>query len=89
MAQLTEKSGTFLWYWLWALPSIGLGCVAWTLFDPSAFQECPQALFTFPLIGTTTAGWTWIRTFDRRFLPQLCCSAVLLVAGVWMFWTMM
>lgn len=86
--QIPEETRAFLWYWLWAVPSIGLACVAWTVFEPSAFQHCPQALFVFPLLGSTAAGWTWFRTFDHRYLPQLLYSALLLVVGAWFYWTL-
>jgi hypothetical protein len=83
---LALQSHTFLRYWLWAWPAFGLLLIAWQWFDRSAFQRCPQMSWIIPLLGTSTAGWTWLRTFDRRYVPQLLTSAVLLGLGASLFW---
>lgn len=80
------RSRHFLKFWLWAWPAFGGLVIAWQLFDRSAFQRCPQCLWNGPLIGTATAGWAWLRTFDRRYVPQLLVSVVLLGLGAALFW---
>jgi hypothetical protein len=76
---------SFLKYWLWAWPVLGLLCLVWWLFDQSALQQCPQCYWLAPLIGTAASGWAWVRTFDRRYLPSLLASIVLLGVGVTIF----
>jgi hypothetical protein len=80
------RSRHFLKFWFWAWPALGGLVIAWQLFDRSAFQRCPQCLWIGPLIGTATAGWAWLRTFDRRYVPQLLASVVLLGLGAVLFW---
>lgn len=80
------QSRRFLTYWFWAWPALGGMVIAWQLFDRSAFQRCPQCLWISPLIGTATAGWAWLRTFDRRYVTQLLASVVLLGLGAFLFW---
>jgi hypothetical protein len=79
-------SRRFLKYWLWIWPALGGLIVVWQLFDRSTLQRCPQFLLTVPLIGVATAGWAWLRTSDRRYIPQLLGSAVLLGLGSVLFW---
>ncbi len=83
---LAVRSRSFLKYWFWAWPGLGLLCITWWLFDQSAFEQCPQCYWLPPLIGTSAAGWAWIRTFDRRYVPQLLASVVLLGVGATIFW---
>jgi hypothetical protein len=80
------RSRHFLKYWFWAWPALGGLVIAWQLLDRSAFQRCPQCLWIVPLIGTATAGWAWLRTLDRRYVPQLLASVVLLGLGAALFW---
>jgi len=80
------QSRHFLKFWLWAWPALGGLAIALSLFDRSALQRCPQYLWIGPLIGTATAGWAWLRTMERRYLPQLLVSVVLLGLGAAMFW---
>ena len=86
--QLDASSSRFLQYWLWLWPGIGLLCAVWGLLEPIAFERCPQVYWTFPLIGLSAAGWTWLRTFERRYVPQLLSSIVVFVIGAWLYWTM-
>ena len=81
------STSRFLWYWLWLWPGMGLLCAIWGTLDPTAFERCPQVYWTFPLIGVSAAGWTWLRTRDRRYLPQALASGAILVVGAWLFWT--
>lgn len=87
MGKVPENVAVFLWYWLWAVPSIGLLTVVWGTLDPSAFERCPHVAFVFPLIGLAAGGWTWLRTFDHRYLPQVLYSTLLLIVGVGVFWS--
>jgi predicted RNA-binding Zn-ribbon protein involved in translation (DUF1610 family) len=80
------RSRHFLKHWFWAWPALGGSIITWELLDRSAFQRCPQCVWTAPLIGTATAGWAWLRTSDRRYVPQLLASVVLLGLGVVLFW---
>lgn len=79
-----EPEPRLLWFWIW--PAIGSWAIIWHWFDPAAFERCPHVLFFGPLIGTATAGWTVIRTRDRRYAPQLLTSIVLLCIGAAFFW---
>ncbi|SIO14388.1 hypothetical protein SAMN05444166_2682 [Singulisphaera sp. GP187] len=83
---LTLRSRHFLKYWFWAWPAFGGLVMMWQLFNRSAFQQCPHCLWTAPLIGTAAAGWAWLRTLERRYIPQLLASVVLLGLGVASFW---
>jgi DNA-directed RNA polymerase subunit RPC12/RpoP len=80
------RSRHFLKFWFWAWPALGGLVIAWQLFDRSAFRQCPQCLWIGPLIGTATAGWAWLRTFDRRYVLQLLVSVILLGLGAVLFW---
>ncbi len=75
----------YLVYWFWAWPAGGIVMLIWHRFDSSAFNDCPQMIFLFGLIGSTATGWTLIRTNDLRYLAQTITSAVLLVVGISMF----
>jgi hypothetical protein len=86
MRYRTLQSRRFLKYWFWAWPALGGLVIAWQLFDRSAFQRCPQCLWIGPLVGTATAGWAWLRTFDRHYVPPLLASVVLLGLGTVLFW---
>lgn len=83
---MAARSRLFLRYWLWAWPAFGLVCIAWRLFDRTAFQQCPQCLWVAPLIGASSAGWAWIRTRDRGYVPQLSASVVFFGVGATIFW---
>lgn len=76
----------FLRHWLWAWPALGALAITWHWFDPSAFQRCAQQLWIAPLIGTATAGWTWLRTRDPQCIPQLLASGGMLGIGAAVFW---
>jgi hypothetical protein len=80
------RSRRILESWLWIWPALGGLVILWQLIDRTAFQQCPQVLWIFSLIGAATAGWTWLRTFDCRFVPQLLASLVLLCLGAVVFW---
>lgn len=86
MPSLPSNARKFLWYWLWIWPLVGLVAITWCHFDARAFESCPQVPFVFPLIGVSAAFWTWIRTFECQYLPQLFSSLILLVAGFKVFW---
>lgn len=80
------RTRQFLRRWLWGFPAVGGLAIAWRMIDHLAFQDCPQCLLMAPLIAAATAGWAWLRTFDRRYLPQVLASLVLLGFGVVLFW---
>jgi hypothetical protein len=82
------STGRFLWYWLWLWPGIGLLCVIWGMVDPKAFARCPHVYWTFPLIGLSAAGWTVLRTYEWRYIPQLLASIVVFAIGAWLYWTL-
>ena len=83
---ITIRQQLFFRKWLWAWPFFGLLAIAWRLIDPSVFQQCPQALFMAPLIGTTAAAWAWIRVSRRLYSPQLLVSIAVLCIGAVFFW---
>ncbi len=73
-------------YWMWAWPALGLlGIICW-LFDQSALQQCPQCYWLPSLIGSSVAGWAWLRTFSHRYIPPLLVSIVLFGIGAAIFW---
>jgi hypothetical protein len=74
--------------WLWLWPGMTVLAFAWAYVDPAAFRKCPQVYWVMSLIGLTTAGWSWLRTYDRRYLPPAIVSAGLFGVGVWIFWTL-
>jgi hypothetical protein len=80
------QSRHFLKYWFWAWPALGGLVITWQLFDRLAFERCPQCLWMAPAIGTVTAGWAWLRTFDRRYVPQLLASILLVAIGAALSW---
>lgn len=81
-----RRERRFVWYWLWAWPVLGVSIMIWRLFDRSAFERCPQLFVLIPLLGTSTAGWTWLRTRDWRYSPQAISSLTLLGLGAYLFW---
>ena len=86
--RLDTSTSRRLWYWLWLWPGIGLLSVVWGLLEPTAFERCPQVYWTFPLIGMSAAGWTWLRTSERRYVPQLLASIAVFTIGAWFYWTL-
>jgi len=72
------------WGWVW--PVLGGLALIWHWLDPTGFQNCPQCLWTSPLVGMVSAGWVWLRTHDRRFAPQFAMSAILFCVGARTFW---
>lgn len=81
------KARRFLVYWLWAWPVLGTLVTAWHFVSPSAFARCLHVLFLPGLIGTTASGWSYLRTTDRRYLPQFYASAILLAVGTFTYWS--
>jgi hypothetical protein len=79
-------SRRFLRVWLWAWPALGGLAIAWQLLDREALRQCPQYLWVPPLIGTSAAGWAWLRTSDRGYVAPLLTSVALLVIGAAVYW---
>jgi hypothetical protein len=82
-----RRARTFLVVWFWAWPAMALSELVWWYFYPQQALEC--RIWVAPLIGTTASGWTWVRTFDHRYVPQLIASVTLLgVLGAisWSSW---
>jgi hypothetical protein len=73
-------------YWFWAWPVLGLLVLACHWFDPMTLDNCPHMLFIPGLIGTAATGWTFVRTMDRRYLPQLGAAAFVFCLGVNAYW---
>ena len=80
------KQRRFLVYWFWAWPVVGALVLVLHTINPSALANCIHVLFIPGLIGTAASGWAFARTTDRRYLPQLGASAIVLTIGVTMFW---
>lgn len=76
----------FLIYWFWAWPILGSLMIGYHWLSPIGFEDCPHMLFMPGLIGTTASGWAFARTLDKRYLPQLAGSAVVLCMGFSVFW---
>ncbi len=83
---LEYRARALLKHWFWAWPILGASSLAWWFFDRSAFQECPNVLWVPSLVGTAAAGWAWLRTHDRRYVPQFLASVVLFALGATVFW---
>jgi hypothetical protein len=71
------RTRQFLAIWLWAWPASGLLGLVWWYFCPEEAINC-GAFWAVPLIGTATSGWAWLRTFERRYVPQLTANIALL-----------
>lgn len=80
------RSRRLLRLWLWAWPALGGLFLVWGLFDHSMARDCPQCLWIAPLVGTAAAGWVWLRTGGRGYLPQFLTSVLLLGLGVVLSW---
>ena len=76
----------FLSYCLWMWPILGLLILGYHWIDPTASNNCPQVLFLPGLNGTTMTGWIFARTKDKRYLPLLAASAIVLCLGMSAFW---
>lgn len=74
----------FLAYWLWAWPVFAAGEFVWWCFSPVAALQC--RIWVVPLIGTVASGYSWLRTFDRRYVWQLVSSVLLLAALGYLAW---
>jgi hypothetical protein len=74
---LDRQSRGFLVYWLWLWPALTTAGFIWWYFDPDKAQAC-RVIWIVPLIGAAVSGWTWIRTFDRRYVLQAIVSSILL-----------
>lgn len=80
------RSRLFLRLWLWAWPALGGLSLAWGLLDRSILRDCPQYLWIAPLVGAAAAGWAWLRTGGRGYIPQFLTSILLFGFGVVLFW---
>ena len=58
----------------------------WDALSPETFRNSAHVLFVPGLIGTVAAGWTTLRTKEKRFSPQLGASAIVLVLGLAQYW---
>ena len=76
-----QGSRKYLVYWFWIWPVGGAVILASHFVWPQSFANCPHVIFIFGLIGTTAAGWTLVRTFDRRYVLQTIASAIILFLG--------
>ena len=80
------RGRSFLKHWLWVWPIAGGVCLAIWVTQPAAFGGNPTIVCLFPLIGTAVAGWSYIRTLDRRYAPQLLASFVCFCIAAMMCW---
>ena len=78
--QIKGRSLLKLWLWSWPLFTIA-GLVIW-FFAPSAMDSNPIPILVVALLGVGTASYSFLRTFDFRYLPQLVTSACLLLISV-------
>lgn len=83
---IDRRSRSFLARWLWAWPALGALAIAWGRLDPSALDQCPQCRWVAPLVGIVAAGWSWLRTSDRRYLPPLLASTAILGLAAALYW---
>ena len=74
----------FLAYWLWVWPIMAIGELIWWCFDPVAALQC--RIWVAPLIGTVASGYSWFRTFDRRYTWQFVSSTLLLATLGYVAW---
>jgi hypothetical protein len=71
----------FLIYWLWVWPIMAAVFFLLSQFDQTMLQNCPQILVAPGILGAVSAGWSFARTLDYRYFPQLIASAAVLVWG--------
>lgn len=76
----------FLKYWFWTWPVLGSFVLAYHWYAPSALDNCPHMLFVPGLIGTIATSWAFVRTEDKRYLPQWFAAVIILCLGVTAFW---
>ena len=81
-----KRSRRFLVLWFWTWPALGLCALALYWLEPSVIEDCLHMLVVPALVGTIATGWTFLRTQDRRYLPQAFASAVLLIVSGFTFW---
>lgn len=72
-------------YWLWGWPIGGLVLLALHGLTGRVLAECPQALFSIGLIGTSSSAWALIRTRQFKLLPQFSLSLLVLLVGIFKF----
>ncbi|MBD3675240.1 MAG: hypothetical protein HUJ26_17125 [Planctomycetaceae bacterium] len=80
--QFREKLSVLFWVW----PAVSLLMLGFWFWDSSEMTGCSLFLVLMPLIGTSTAGWAWARTFDRRYRLQFFTCAILLSIGASELW---
>lgn len=73
---------------LWLPPMMAVLFLAIHVWDSTALSRCPDTLYMPALLGTVSAGWTWLRTRDRDYCPQTVASFVLLTIGSYAWWRM-
>lgn len=76
----------FLMYWLWVWPIIAMAFFTLSHFDTTILQRCPQMLIVPGILGTVSAGWSFARTQDWRYFPQMIASGFVLVWGWRLIW---
>lgn len=81
------KLRRYLVLWFWAWPVLGLIFVTCYWIYPTSFDRCMHMVFVPSLVGTAATGWAFARTMDKRYLPQLGSSFLVLVIGGWAFWS--
>jgi hypothetical protein len=63
---------------------MAIGELIWWCFDPVAALQC--RIWVAPLIGTVASGYSWFRTFDRRYIWQFLSSTLLLAILGYIAW---
>lgn len=84
LVRIEQRRFFIFWFWTWPILSMLILSYHWI--DAAAFSNCPHMLFIPGLIGTTASGWAFMRTRDRRYLPQLVASATVFCMGLIEFW---
>jgi hypothetical protein len=78
------RAGLTLWLWFW--PILAAVLLVWACFDRTRLQQSWPGLLIAPVFAAALAAWTWLRTFDRRYFPQLMVSVVLLAMTAALIW---
>ncbi len=75
-----RRTKRFLQAWLWIWPVLGMCLIAVKIAAPSWLHGAPMAGLFPPLLGALIAGWAYVRTWDRRYLPPAIVCSILLAS---------
>ncbi|MCD0460258.1 hypothetical protein [Roseiconus lacunae] len=81
--RISQRRWLVYWFWIW--PVLGAAESLYAFLDPRATVDFQPILILPGLIGTSAAGWAFVRTRDHRYLHALIASALMLGLGATLF----